>query len=250
MLVLTGIFAAIVTICSWITVPLPFTQVPINLAVLGVLLAGGCLGSKYGSLSILIYILLGAVGIPVFAGFGAGLGTLAGPTGGYIVGYILCAAIAGLGNCSLGTARRARGAAPAPAPGSWAGAGAGCAPTEASAPSTSAEALSACTASSGSAQQTQGGAAAAPRAQSSDPAIQNPASATRTTRRNRPVCLALCMLLGVAACYALGTLWYAHLMQTTIWAALVLCVIPFIPCDALKIAAAVFLVTRLRHLLP
>ena len=89
MLVLTGIFAAIVTICSWITVPLPFTQVPINLAVLGVLLAGGCLGSKYGSLSILIYILLGAVGIPVFAGFGSGLGTLAGPTGGYIVGYIL-----------------------------------------------------------------------------------------------------------------------------------------------------------------
>ena len=199
MLVLTGIFAAIVTICSWITVPLPFTQVPINLAVLGVLLAGGCLGSKYGSLSILIYILLGAVGIPVFAGFGAGLGTLAGPTGGYIVGYILCAAIAGLGG--------------------------------------------------GSAQQTQGGAAAAPRAQSSDPANQNPASGTRTTHRTS-IRLALCMLLGVAACYALGTLWYAHLMQTTIWAALALCVIPFIPCDALKIAAAVFLVTRLRHLLP
>ena len=167
MLVLTGIFAAIVTICSWITVPLPFTQVPINLAVLGVLLAGGCLGSKYGSLTILIYILLGAVGIPVFAGFGAGLGTLAGPTGGYIVGYILCAAIAGLGS-----------------------------------------------------------------------------------RRKQPIRLALCMLLGVAACYALCTLWYAHLMQTTIWAALALCVIPFIPCDALKIAAAVFLVTRLRRLLP
>ena len=167
MLVLTGIFAGIVTVCSWITVPLPFTQVPINLAVLGVLLAGGCLGSKYGSLSILIYILLGAVGIPVFAGFGAGLGTLAGPTGGYIVGYILCAAIAGLG-----------------------------------------------------------------------------------ARCKHPIRLALCMLLGVAACYALGTLWYAHLMQTTIWAALALCVIPFIPCDALKIAAAVFLVTRLRRLLP
>ena len=199
MLVLTGIFAAIVTICSWITVPLPFTQVPINLAVLGVLLAGSCLGGKYGSLSILIYILLGAVGIPVFAGFGAGLGTLAGPTGGYIVGYILCAAIAGLGG--------------------------------------------------GSAQQHPGGAAAVPRAQSSDPVIQNPASGTRTAHRNRPVCLALCMLLGVAACYALGTLWYAHLMQTTIWAALALCVIPFIPCDALKIAAAVFLVTPLHKLL-
>ncbi len=173
MLVLTGIFAAVVTICSWITVPLPFTQVPINLAVLGVLLAGGCLGSKYGSLSILIYILLGAIGIPVFAGFGSGLGTLAGPTGGYIVGYILCAAIAGIGATSISKAPK-----------------------------------------------------------------------------QQALHLAFFMLLGVAACYALGTLWYAHLMQTTIWAALALCVIPFIPCDALKIAAATLLVTRLRKLLP
>ena len=182
MLVLTGIFAGIVTVCSWITVPLPFTQVPINLAVLGVLLAGGCLGSKYGSLSILIYILLGAVGIPVFAGFGAGLGTLAGPTGGYIVGYILCAAIAGLGSMTISKTSKKLSGSVAP--------------------------------------------------------------------RLATLRLAFLMVLGVAACYALGTLWYAHLMQTTIWAALALCVIPFIPCDALKIAAAVFLVTRLRKLLP
>ena len=99
-LVLTGIFAAVVAVCSWISIPLPFTQVPINLAILGVLLAGGLLGSKYGALSLIIYILIGAVGVPVFAGFGAGLGTLAGPTGGYIVGYVLCAAVAGLGASS------------------------------------------------------------------------------------------------------------------------------------------------------
>ena len=97
-LVLTGIFAAVVAVCSWISIPLPFTQVPINLAILGVLLAGGLLGSKYGALSLIIYILIGAVGVPVFAGFGAGLGTLAGPTGGYIVGYILCSAVAGIGS--------------------------------------------------------------------------------------------------------------------------------------------------------
>ena len=99
-LVLTGIFAAVVAVCSWISIPLPFTQVPINLAILGVLLAGGLLGSKYGALSLIIYILIGAVGVPVFASFGAGLGTLAGPTGGYIVGYVLCAAVAGLGASS------------------------------------------------------------------------------------------------------------------------------------------------------
>ena len=69
-LVLTGIFAAVVAVCSWISIPLPFTQVPINLAILGVLLAGGLLGSKYGALSLIIYILIGAVGVPVFAGFG------------------------------------------------------------------------------------------------------------------------------------------------------------------------------------
>ncbi len=97
-LVLTGIFAAVVAVCSWISIPLPFTQVPINLAILGVLLAGGLLGSKYGALSLIIYILIGAVGVPVFAGFGAGLSTLAGPTGGYIVGYILCSAVAGIGS--------------------------------------------------------------------------------------------------------------------------------------------------------
>lgn len=99
-LVLTGIFAAVVAVCSWVSIPLPFTQVPINLAILGVLLAGGLLGSKYGALSLIIYILIGAVGVPVFAGFGAGLGTLVGPTGGYIVGYVLCAAVAGLGASS------------------------------------------------------------------------------------------------------------------------------------------------------
>ncbi len=106
-LILCGVFAAVVAVCSWITIPLPFTQVPVNLAILGVLLAGGLLGSKYGSLSLLIYILLGAVGLPVFAGFGAGLGVLVGPTGGFVAGYILCAAIAGIGTGS------ATGAAPA-----------------------------------------------------------------------------------------------------------------------------------------
>ena len=75
-------------ICSFITIPLGFTPVPINLATLGVFLTGGILGKKYGSISLIVYILLGAVGVPVFAGFKGGLGVLAGPTGGYIIGYL------------------------------------------------------------------------------------------------------------------------------------------------------------------
>lgn len=63
----------------------------INLATLGVFLTGGILGKKYGSISLIVYILLGAVGVPVFAGFKGGLGVLAGPTGGYIIGYLAAA---------------------------------------------------------------------------------------------------------------------------------------------------------------
>lgn len=93
-LVICGVFAAVMVVCSWIAIPLP-SGVPINLAVLGVLLSAGCLGFKYGTLTQLVYVLLGCVGLPVFAGFNGGLHVIAGPTGGYIVGYILCAGIVG-----------------------------------------------------------------------------------------------------------------------------------------------------------
>ena len=93
-LVLCGVFAAVMVICSQIAIPLP-SGVPINLAILGVLLSAGCLGFRYGMITQIIYILLGCVGIPVFAGFSGGLHVIAGPTGGYIVGYILCAGVVG-----------------------------------------------------------------------------------------------------------------------------------------------------------
>ena len=90
-LVLCGLFAALMAICSYITIPLPFTPVPINLGTLGVFLAGGILGRKYGSVCVAVYILMGAVGIPVFSGFQGGLNVLVGPTGGYIIGYLAAA---------------------------------------------------------------------------------------------------------------------------------------------------------------
>jgi biotin transport system substrate-specific component len=63
---------------------------------LAVFMAGGILGAKYGALSQVVYILLGAVGLPVFAGFRAGVSVLAGPTGGYILGYVAAACVIGL----------------------------------------------------------------------------------------------------------------------------------------------------------
>ena len=89
-MVYIGIFAAIITICSWISVP--FT-VPFTLQTFAVFLAVLLLGGKRGTLSVLIYILLGVVGLPVFSGFKGGIGAILGPTGGYIIGFIVTALI-------------------------------------------------------------------------------------------------------------------------------------------------------------
>lgn len=94
-LALCGLFAAFTAICSYINIPLGFTPIPMNLATLAVFMAGGLLGKKYGAVSILVYVLMGAAGLPVFAGFQAGIGVLAGPTGGFLVGYIAASFIVG-----------------------------------------------------------------------------------------------------------------------------------------------------------
>ena len=87
-MVLTALFAALIALCSWISIP---AAVPFTLQTMAVFLAVGLLGGKLGSLCVLIYILLGAVGLPVFAGFSGGLGALFGTTGGYIMGFLLSA---------------------------------------------------------------------------------------------------------------------------------------------------------------
>ena len=69
--------------------------VPITLQVLFVLLAGAMLGAKWGSLSMVVYVLLGLVGLPVFSGGSSGLGVILGPTGGYIFGFIIAAFVVG-----------------------------------------------------------------------------------------------------------------------------------------------------------
>lgn len=89
-----AVFAALIAVCSQIQIPLP--MVPINLALFAVNLAGVLLGAKYGTLSAIVYVLLGLVGVPVFNGFSGGAGILFGKTGGYIIGYIFAALITGL----------------------------------------------------------------------------------------------------------------------------------------------------------
>ena len=162
-LTLCALFAALTAVFSWISVPIG--PVPVNLALLAVLLCGGILGSKKAAAAIGVYILMGAVGIPVFASFTGGISRLLGPTGGFIVGYEFCAAIAGLRTCKGEIPGRKR--------------------------------------------------------------------------------LAVQMTLGVAACYFFGALWFAILRKAALWDTLSVCVIPFIPGDALKIVLAVILVPAL-----
>lgn len=183
-LVLCGLFAALMAICSFITIPLGFTPVPVNLGTLGVFLCGGILGAKYGTVSEVVYVLLGAAGVPVFAGFKGGVGVLAGPTGGYIIGYLAAAFLIGFILDKYYSSR------------------------------------------------------------------QNNNNGSNITHPVK-LCAVIAgsLLLGLAACYALGTLWFIISTGTGLWASLVACVFPFIPGDIIKIAAGTFLVKKLRPLL-
>ena len=169
---LAGLFAALTAICSWISIPLGFTPVPMNLATLAVLLAGGLLGARYGAVSLTVYTLVGAVGVPVFAGFRGGFSVIAGPTGGYIVGYIAAAFVVGL-LVSL-----------------------------------------AYTGVNKSARQT--------------------------------LLMVTAMVAGLAVCYALGTAWFIISTHSEFKAALVACVVPFLPGEIIKIIAGTLLVKKLK----
>ncbi|MCM1506805.1 MAG: biotin transporter BioY [Ruminococcus flavefaciens] len=89
-IVLIAMFSAIMAVCSWISVP---TTIPFTLQTFGVFCALSILGGKKGFFAILVYILLGAVGMPVFSGFSAGLSALTSYSGGYIWGFIFLALV-------------------------------------------------------------------------------------------------------------------------------------------------------------
>ena len=93
-LALAGLLAAVLAVASWVSIP--FVPVPLTLQTLAVLVAGGLLGRYWGPASVGVYILLGLVGVPVFAGGHAGPAVIAGPLGGFLLGFVLAAFVMGV----------------------------------------------------------------------------------------------------------------------------------------------------------
>ena len=165
-LVRCGICTAVITVCSWISIP---SAIPFTLQTFAVCLVSSVFGPGTGIMSLVLYVLLGAFGFPVFSGFRAGAAVLFGVTGGYILGFFATAALSGYLPARFG---RSIGV------------------------------------------------------------------------------LMLSMALGITACYAFGTAWCTLVYMRTagpvsLGAALSWCVIPYIPADAAKIAAAALISKRI-----
>ena len=87
-LAVTALCTALIAVCAQIAIPLP-TQVPMTLHTFAVALCGYLLAPKLAGLAMIVYLLLGAVGVPVFSGFRGGMQVLTGPTGGFLIGFLL-----------------------------------------------------------------------------------------------------------------------------------------------------------------
>lgn len=166
-----GMFIALMAICSWIQIPV---AVPFTLQTFGVFAAVSMLGVSRGTIAVVVYILLGTAGAPVFAGFTGGYGIVLGPTGGYIVGFVFMALITG--------------------------------------------------------------------------------GILKIFGKKLPVMIAA-MLLGLAALYAFGTVWFIHVYGRenggiSVMAALSACVFPYILPDCAKIALAIVMDKRLSGAIP
>lgn len=80
-----GVCAALMAICSWISIP---TAVPFTMQTFAVFLTVALLGGRRGTMAVLVYLLLGLIGLPVFAGFSSGFGALFNSAGGYLIGFV------------------------------------------------------------------------------------------------------------------------------------------------------------------
>lgn len=95
-IILCAVFASITSILAQISIPIPFTTVPLTMQIFSVALTGMVLGSKKGFISIMMYLILGAIGMPVFSQMRGGIGILIGPRGGFLLGCPFMAFIVGL----------------------------------------------------------------------------------------------------------------------------------------------------------
>ena len=92
-LILIALFAALLAICSWIS--LPCLTLPITMQTFALFCTVGILGTRRGALAVLLYLTLGLIGLPVFSGMTGGFAVLLGPSGGYLIGFLLLVLIAG-----------------------------------------------------------------------------------------------------------------------------------------------------------
>lgn len=162
-LTLYGLMTALTCILGPISIPIG--PVPISLTIFIICLSVYLVGMKGALISCCLYLLLGAFGLPVFSGFQGGLAKLTGPTGGYLIGFILLALISGI---------------------------------------------------------------------------------FYEKSNGKLITTVIGMLLGIAAAYTLGTLWFIHLMECEPGYALTVCVLPFIPIDICKVIAATLLGNLIR----
>lgn len=163
-MVLIALMTAVTCVLGPLSIPLPFSPVPISLTNFAIFLAIFVLGMKSGTISFIIYLLLGAIGVPVFSSFRGGLQVLAGPTGGYLIGFIFLALIMGF-------------------------------------------------------------------------ALEH------FDRKLVPTIIG--MIIGMAVCYAFGTVWLAKLLSLSFKEGLMMGVIPYLPGDAAKIIIAIIVGPKL-----
>ena len=156
-MVLIALMTAVTCVLGPLSIPLPFSPVPISLTNFAIFLAIFVLGMKSGTISFIVYLLLGAVGVPVFSSFRGGFQVLAGPTGGYLIGFIFLALIMGF-------------------------------------------------------------------------------ALDHFDRKLVPTIIG--MIIGMAVCYAFGTVWLAKLLSLSFKEGLMMGVIPYLPGDAAKIIIA------------
>ena len=160
-----SIMTVVIIICAWITIPF---AVPFTMQTFGIFLTLMLLGGRNGTISIVIYILLGMIGLPVFSGFNSGIGCMMGPTGGYIAGFVLCGLIYWMISAKI----------------------------------------------------------------------------------DKPAVRYIALAAGLIACYIVGTLWFIYIGtegdNTVFIPAFVVCVLPYIPFDILKLFLSGYIVKRIK----
>lgn len=169
-LVIISVMTAVLCVVGPVTVPIPFGPVPISLATLVMFFAVYMLGTGQAVAATALYLLIGAIGVPVFSGFTGGLSKFAGPTGGYLAGYLPMVLIAGV---IIGKNIR--------------------------------------------------------------------------SSKSGMLIAAAGMAAGTIVCYLLGTLWYCISCHVGFGQAMLVCVVPFLPADVVKIAVAAVFGPKLRE---